>query len=114
MRGPVVFDGGSAPTPLGQMQRGPTSAPLVAAALGGSLALSISHPALATEFEVQADTAAQGYQVNSPWGDVTVDRRRFTQTIGLGVYNLQGRYVPGEADYRVVVMLRLDADFGIN
>jgi hypothetical protein len=89
MRGPVVYDGGSAPKPLGQGQRRPTSAPLAAAALGAGLALgALPHPALATELEVQADTAAQGYQVNSPWGDVTVDRRRFTQTIGLGVYNL--------------------------
>lgn len=96
-------------------QRRPrSSAPLVAAALGAGIALAGSPPALATEFEVQGTTAAQGYQVSSPWGDVTVDFRRVLQTVGLGVYNLQGRYVPGEADYRMVVMLRLDADFGIN
>ncbi len=71
-------------------------------------------PALATEFEVTGDTAVQGYEVVSPWGDVTLDRRRFMQTVGLGVYNLQGQYHPGEADYRVVMSLRIDADFGIN
>jgi hypothetical protein len=68
----------------------------------------------ATEFEVQADTAFQAYEVAAPWGDLVLDRRRFTQTLGLAVYDLQGSYHPGQADYRVVMMLRLDADFGIN
>src|SRR6185369_14296978 len=47
-------------------------------------------------------------------GDVILDRRRFTQTLGLGLYNLQGKYRPGEAQYNVVLMMRLDSDFGIN
>lgn len=70
--------------------------------------------ARATEFEVQADTALQGYEVASPWGDVVLQRRRFLQTVGLGVYNLQGKNRPGEADFRVVMRMRLDADFGVN
>jgi hypothetical protein len=70
--------------------------------------------ARAADFEVQADTALQGYAVASPWGDAVLQRRRFMQTVGLGVYNLQGGYRPGEADYRVVMMMRLNADFGIN
>ena len=41
-------------------------------------------------------------------------RRRFTSTVGLGVYNIQGNYRPGEADWRLVVRIRVDADFGIN
>jgi hypothetical protein len=68
----------------------------------------------AAEFEVQADTALQGYEVASPWGDVVLQRRRFLQTVGLGVYNLQGDHRPGAADYRVVVRMRLNADFGVN
>jgi hypothetical protein len=68
----------------------------------------------AADFEVQADTALQGYEVASPWGDVVLQRRRFLQTVGLGVYNLQGNNRPGEADYRVVMMMRLNADFGVN
>lgn len=68
----------------------------------------------AADFEVQADTALQGYEVASPWGDVVLQRRRFLQTVGLGVYNLQGNHHPGEADYRIVVRMRLDADFGVN
>lgn len=70
--------------------------------------------ARAADFEVQADTALQGYEVASPWGDVVLQRRRFLQTVGLGVYNLQGKNRPGEADYRVVVRMRLNADFGVN
>ena len=70
--------------------------------------------ARAADFEVQADTALQGYEVASPWGDVVLQRRRFLQTVALGVYNLQGKNRPGEADYRVVMRMRLDADFGVN
>jgi hypothetical protein len=87
----------------------------IAAALALTLALTLAPaPARAADFEVQASTALQGYEVVDPWGSVVLDRRRFTQTVGLGVYNLQGPYKPGEADYRVVVMMRLDADFGLN
>ena len=84
-------------------------------ALGALLAAAfVTRAARASEFEVQADTALQGYEVASPWGNVILDRRRFMQTVGLGLYNLQGRYRPGEADYRVVMMMRLDSDFGVN
>jgi hypothetical protein len=68
----------------------------------------------AADFEVQADTALQGYEVTSPWGDVVLQRRRFLQTVGLGVYNLQGEQRPGQADFRLVVRMRLNADFGVN
>jgi hypothetical protein len=86
------------------------------AAIQGAAAVSLAGEAraMAADFEVQADTALQGYEVVSPWGEVTLARRRFMQTVGLAVYNLQGKYRPGEADYRVVVKVRLDADFGIN
>src|SRR4051812_12230802 len=82
----------------------------VAAALA-SLAPRVSR---ATEFEVEARTALQGYEVVDPWGDVVLDRRRFMQTVSLGLYNLQGQHHPGEAAFNVVLMMRLDADFGIN
>lgn len=85
-----------------------------AAAAGLAGLLGSPGSAGAADFEVQADTALQGYEVVSPWGDVTLSRRRFMQTLGLAAYNLQGQYHPGEADYRVVVKLRLDADLGIN
>ncbi len=70
--------------------------------------------ARAADFEVQAETAAQAYQVTSPWGDIVLDRRRLMQTLGLSVYSLQGKYEPGKADYSVTLRLRLNADFGLN
>lgn len=70
--------------------------------------------AAAVDFEIQSSTAAQAYQVASPWGDPVLDRRRLLQTLSLAAYNLQGAYTPGEADYSAVVMMRLDADFGVN
>lgn len=63
---------------------------------------------------MHADTAAQGYEVSGPWGDVVLERRRLMQTLALGVYNLQGDYQPGQPDYSIVVRMRLNADFGIN
>jgi hypothetical protein len=86
----------------------------VSALLAAALAPLAPTQARAADFEVQADTAVQAYEVRSPWGDVILDRRRFTQTVGLGLYNLQGKYTPGEADYRAVLMMRIDSDFGIN
>jgi hypothetical protein len=81
-----------------------------------AIALAVFAPAesRAADFEVQADTGLQGYEVASPWGDVVLQRRRLLQTVGLGVYNLQGSNKPGEADYRLVVRMRLNADFGVN
>ncbi len=70
--------------------------------------------ARAFDFEVNADSALQGYEVTSPWGDVVLSRRRFLQTLYLGAYHLQGAYDPSKPDYNMVVRLRLDADFGIN
>ena len=84
------------------------------ACLAAGFALLAGSPARAADFEVQGDSTLQFYEVASPWGDVVLQRRRFTQTLGLAVYNLQGHYQPGEADYRVVLMMRLDSDFGIN
>lgn len=70
--------------------------------------------ASAVDFEIQSSTAAQAYQVASPWGDPVLDRRRLLQTLSLAAYNIQGAYTPGEADYSAVIMMRLDADFGVN
>jgi hypothetical protein len=70
--------------------------------------------AAAADFEVESTTAAQAYEVASPWGDTVLERRRLLQTLGLAVYNLQGKYTPGEAAYSVTMRLRLDADFGVN
>ncbi len=95
-------------------RRPPRSAGRTLAALGTALIALSPIVASAADFEVQADTALQFYDVSNPWGNVTLQRRRFLQTVGLAAYNLQGRYKPGEADYRVVSMVRLNADFGVN
>lgn len=81
---------------------------------GASCLIGAGGSAAAADFEVQAETAAQAYQVTSPWGDLVLDRRRLMQTLGLSVYSLQGKYEPGKADYSVTLKLRLNADFGIN
>ena len=70
--------------------------------------------ARAAEVELQATSAIQAYDVTDPWGDVILQRRRFLQTLGLSVFNLQGPTRPGTADYRIVVRMRLDSDFGVN
>jgi hypothetical protein len=77
------------------------------------LLLGEAEAARAADYEVEARTEAQAYEVASPWG-ATLDRRRLTQTLGLAAHNLQGAYRPGEADYSVVVLVRLDADLGVN
>jgi hypothetical protein len=70
--------------------------------------------ASAADIEITGDTALQGYDVASPWGDTILERRRFMQTLGLGAYHLQAASKPGEADYSFVLRVRLDADFGVN
>ncbi len=83
----------------------------VAAPLVGAVVLS-TDPARAFETEVRATTDAQFYTLGSPYGDPVVRRRRYTQTLALGVYDLQGepsRHGP-RLDFRA--RLRLDADFG--
>jgi hypothetical protein len=86
----------------------------IAIALGAPCWLLAAGQASAADFEVEATTAAQAYEVGSPWGDLILERRRLMQTLALGVYNIQGKYTPGEADFAVVLKLRLDADFGVN
>ncbi len=89
-----------------------------AAMAGGALCavavLAAAGGARATEVQVDGDTAVQGYEVASPWGDVVLQRRRFMQTLGLGVYNVQGKYRPGAPEINVVLRMRLNVDFGIN
>src|SRR5690606_14380529 len=76
-----------------------------AALIGG---VTFAAPASAYDTEVSASVDAQFYTLQSPYGDPLVRRRRYTQTLGLGVYNLQGDYVPGGPQLFVRAMLRLD------
>ncbi len=102
---------GAAAASLSRVRRACRSALPVAAL---TIGLGSPETARAADFIVNADTAAQAYEVASPWGDIVLSRRRLMQTLALGVYNIQGQYKPGEADYSMVLRLRLDADFGIN
>jgi hypothetical protein len=95
-------------------QRSAVAWRLIAIALGAPCWLLAAGKASAADVEVEATTAVQAYEVASPWGDPILERRRLMQTLALGVYNIQGQYTPGEADYAVVLKLRLDADFGVN
>ena len=88
--------------------------PSAATCAAATSLLGAAGTASAADFEVQAETAAQAYQVTSPWGDIVLDRRRLLQTLGLSVYNLQGKYEPAKPNFNVTVKLRLNADFGIN
>lgn len=92
----------------------PGVAPLLCGAALGVAAIFDASAAAAADYEVQSDTAFQAYDVANPWGDASLLRRRLMQTLQLGVYDIQGDHRPGEADYSVVVRLRLDADYGLN
>ncbi|HXX69670.1 MAG TPA: hypothetical protein VEK07_20980 [Polyangiaceae bacterium] len=85
------------------------------AALGAVLALALGTTgALAMDAEVTSDTAAQFYDVVSPTGQTTLERRRLTSTLGFGIYDLMPTnpgdpYAP-ELSFRL--RLRYDADYG--
>lgn len=86
----------------------------VPAAAGAACVVGTSWPALAADVEVQAQTAAQAYEVTGPWVADGLERRRLLQTLGVSAYHLQGDHVPGRADWQVRLLLRLDADFGFS
>ena len=67
--------------------------------------------ARAYEAEVDASVDSQFYALRSPYGDPVVRRRRFTQTLGLGLYRLQGESVPYGPELSFRARLRLDGDF---
>jgi len=69
-------------------------------------------PARAYETEVDAAIAAQYSTFSSPWGDPEVRRRRYTETLGLAVWNIQGQDDPRGPRLSFQSRLRLDADFG--
>lgn len=67
----------------------------------------------AFETEVFAETAAQGYALRSPFGEPIVSRRRFLQTLGFSLYDLQGETKPKGPRLAFRARMRLDSDFGI-
>jgi len=79
---------------------------------GVAACLVLALPARAYETEVDASIAAQYYTLSSPWGDPELRRRRYTETLGLSVWNIQGEDDPRGPRLSFQSRLRLDADFG--
>lgn len=81
--------------------------------LGAGLSLAgLAAPAGAYEAEVDASIDAQYYSLQSPWGEPLVRRRRYTETLGLSVWNIQGEENPRGPRLNFQSRMRLDADFG--
>ncbi len=72
----------------------------------------VAGPARAFETEVEALSEAQFYTYQSPFGEPLIRRRRYTETLALHVYDLQGEGIPGKPRLSLKTRMRLDADFG--
>jgi hypothetical protein len=77
-----------------------------------ALVLGAAEPALAFESEIEATADAQFYTLRSPYGEPLIRRRRYTETLLLHVYDLQGEAIPGKPRLSLKTRMRLDADFG--
>lgn len=75
--------------------------------------LAESRVARAYETRVDASFDAQYYSLSSPWGEPLIRRRRYTQTLGLYLSDIQGEPHPRGPALNFVTRLRLDADFGV-
>jgi hypothetical protein len=71
-----------------------------------------ARPARAYEAEIDASISSQYYTLSSPWGNPELRYRRYTQTLGLSVWNIQGQGDPRGPRLSFQSRLRLDADFG--
>ncbi len=80
--------------------------------LGVAVAFGYARPARAYEAEVDASIEAQYYTLSSPWGSPEVRYRRYTETLGLSVWNIQGQTDPRGSRLSFQSRMRLDADFG--
>jgi hypothetical protein len=61
---------------------------------------------------VTAQSDFQYYAVRSPFGSPELRQQRYTQTLGLGLYDLQGAPDPRHSRWSFVSRMRLDANFG--
>lgn len=94
--------------------RWPVARALLPSVACAALTLCAPSVAQALDAEVNATTAAQGYAVRSPFGDPLLYRRRFTQTLGLGLFNLMPNERPGAPQLSVKFRMRFDGDFGVD
>jgi hypothetical protein len=70
--------------------------------------------ARAYESEVDASLDAQYYSLQSPYGEPLVRKRRYTETLGLALYDLGDQKEPDGPSLSFRSRLRLDADFGVD
>jgi len=79
-----------------------------------AIAVLVAAPsAHAYDAEVDAQTVGQAYQLRGLTGDPVLSRRRVTQTLQLGVYNLTDTTREGAPSVMFRARMRMDADFGM-
>jgi len=83
---------------------------LIGLTLGAGLGTASEARAFQTEVDATLD--AQFYSLQSPYGSPLVQRRRYTQTLALNLYDLQADRQPLGPKLSFKSRLRLDADFG--
>ncbi len=86
-----------------------TRSPLIGVGLWATLYVARAH---AYQSEVDATLDAQFYSLQSPYGSPLVQRRRYTQTLALNLYELQTDRVALGPQLSFRSRLRLDTDFG--
>jgi hypothetical protein len=84
----------------------------VIAALSTPAVLATAAPARALESEVDATVDVQFYALESPYGEPEIRRRRYTETLGMALYDLHGGGRPNGPALSFRSRLRLDADLG--
>jgi len=83
---------------------------LIGLVLGGSTCAA--REARAYKTEVDATLDAQFYSLQSPYGSPLLQRRRYTSTLALNLYDLQTDRKPLGPTLSFKSRLRLDSDFG--
>src|SRR6188768_3310866 len=83
---------------------------LIGSALGAGLVSAREARAFQTEIDATLD--AQFYSLASPYGSPLVQRRRYTSTLALNLYDIQSDRRPLGHTLSFKSRLRLDADFG--
>lgn len=80
--------------------------------LGLGAGLGTAREARALQTEIDATLDAQFYSLASPYGSPLVQRRRYTQTLALNLYDIQADRRPLGPTLSFKSRLRLDSDFG--
>jgi hypothetical protein len=86
--------------------------PLAVACVACVAASATANRARAYESEVDASVAAQFYTLESPYGEPLLRRRRYTNMLGISLYDLQGDQSPSGPVLSFRSRVRLDADLG--